>query len=82
MTRTGKTEVLEEKPVPLRPFPTKPHINWPHIEPRLELRNERRHKRCAMRITTFIISRGGETENFILLQAPRQCPNVLLAKVG
>lgn len=35
-----------------------------------------------MRITTFIIRRGGKTEKNSLLQAPRQCPHVLLAKVG
>jgi hypothetical protein len=37
-----------------------------------------------MRITihVFVISRGGKTETFTLLQGPRQCPHVLLAKVG
>ena len=35
-----------------------------------------------MRITIFIISRGGKTEKFTLLQGPGQCPHTLLAKVG
>jgi len=30
----------------------------------------------------FVISRGEKTEKFTLLQGPRQCPHVLLIKVG
>jgi hypothetical protein len=35
-----------------------------------------------MIITTFIFSRGGKNKKFTYLQGPRQCPYVLLAKIG
>jgi len=83
MIWTGETEVLEEKPVPMRTFSThnltqtvlKSNPGWNWVK-------ERRNKRDAMRITTFITSRRGKSEKFTLLQGPSQCPHVLLEKVG